>query len=247
MDKHINLSVIVISKTANLPQRFFRQLEFADEVLVVYHDADKINKEFKNSRVRFLRFAFPGSFAKLRNYSLSKARGEWVMFVDTDEIISKSLAKEILGAISNNKIQGYYVPRLDSVFHKVLLHGETGSITILRLARKNAGKFYRSVHEVWKIKGKTKNLINPLIHQKDHFVSEFIGRIDTYSQLDSKQLSNENKPFNYFRLIVYPKAKFILNYFFKKGFLDGNVGLFQAYLMSIQSLSVRIFQWEQKK
>ena len=43
-----------------------------------------------------------------------------------------------------------------------------------------------------------------------------------------------------------PLAKFIFNYKMKLGFLDGCLGLFQAYLMSVQSLSVRVFQWCQK-
>jgi len=65
-----------------------------------------------------------------------------------------------------------------------------------------------------------------------------------YSPLDAGQLSQENKPFTYWRLQFNPKAKFIQNYFLKLGFLDGYLGLFQAYLMSVQSLTVRVFQWQ---
>lgn len=248
MAKQINLTVVVISKSSDLSNGFLKQLDFADEVIVLHNDSHKKNdKNNKLSpKVHLIHFNFTGSFAKLRNYSLSKAKGEWVLFVDTDEIVSKQLSKEILSAISSNKVSGYYIPRLDSVFHQVILHGETGSTSLLRLAKRKSGKFYRSVHEVWNIKGKTEKLLNPLIHQKDHFISEFIPRMNLYTQIDAKQLTAENKPFSYFRLFFNPKLKFLYNYIYKKGLLDGYPGLFQAYLMAVQSLSVRVVQWEQK-
>ena len=68
-----------------------------------------------------------------------------------------------------------------------------------------------------------------------------------YGQIDSKILVSEHKPFSWFRLFIYPLAKFKQNYLFKAGFLDGTAGLFQAYLLAVQSLSVRVFQWEQRK
>ena len=60
-------------------------------------------------------------------------------------------------------------------------------------------------------------------------------------------LTIEGKPFSWFRLLFYPLAKFKLNYIFKAGFLDGTAGLFLAYLLAVQSLSVRVFQWQQRK
>jgi hypothetical protein len=117
---------------------------------------------------------------------------------------------------------------------------------MLRLGRKDTGKFVRPVHEVWKIKGRVGELLSPLYHIKDNFISQFTGRMSAYSQIDSQVLTKEGKPFSYFRLLFYPKAKFYLNYFFKAGFMDGLAGFFQAYLMSVQSLTVRIFQWEKR-
>ncbi|MEK7063986.1 MAG: hypothetical protein AAB973_00050, partial [Patescibacteria group bacterium] len=136
--------------------------------------------------------------------------------------------------------------RFDRYFGQTLRHGETGNIKIVRLAKKNAGRFIRPVHEVWQVTGRVGELKNPLFHDRLELVTPFIARIAFYGPLDAKTLISEGKPFSYWRLPVNPLAKFIYNYKIKLGFLDGYLGLFQAYLMSVQSLSVRVFQWQEK-
>lgn len=185
-------------------------------------------------------------FAAQRNFGLSKAKRDWVLFVDDDEVVSPSLAVEIKAATGQTKYAGYYLKRLDSYFGQTLHHGETGNIKIIRLARKDAGRFVRPVHEIWQVKGEVGELKNPLIHARGELVTPFIDRIVLYAPIDAKELLKEGKPFSYWRLFANPIAKFISNYKIKFGFLDGNLGLFQAYLMSVQSLTIRVFQWQKK-
>ena len=185
-------------------------------------------------------------FSSQRNFGLQNAKGDWVLFVDDDEYVGTELRKEITEAINLDQYSGFLLKRQDVVHHQPLRHGETGNIKILRLGRRHSGRFNRQVHENWDIEGRVGELQSPLYHIKDHFVSEFIPRLDQYGQIDSKILVSEGKPFSWFRLLVYPMAKFKLNYIFKAGFLDGTTGLFLAYLMAVQSLSIRVFQWENK-
>lgn len=187
-----------------------------------------------------------GDFAAQRNYGLAKAKGDWILMIDDDEIVSPALAKEIRQAIANSQYDAYYLKRLDRYLGQILHHGETGKIRIIRLARKDAGRFVRPVHEVWQVAGRVGELKNPLFHDHRELVSPFIARIAFYCPIDARALTKEGKPFSYWRLLVNPLAKFIFNYKIKRGLLDGYLGLFQAYLMSVQSLSVRVFQWGQK-
>lgn len=226
----MKLSVIILSQNGQVDPKILQSLKFADEVIIWGKKEQPLQ-----------------DFAKHRNEALKTAKGEWVLFVDDDEYVSSELAREIDEVIKNTSFSGFFIPRRDLIFHDLLLHGETGNISLLRLAKKSTGKFVRSVHEYWQISEAVGNLQSSLYHLKDDFVSGFIGRMNHYSPLDAQILSKENKPFSYFRLIAYPKAKFLLNYFGRLGFLDGYPGLFQAYLMSVQSLTVRVFQWEQIK
>ncbi len=186
------------------------------------------------------------SFSQVRNDALKKAKGDWVLFVDDDEVVSRELSREIGLAVTNKNDTAFYLKRRDVVFNQELKFGEVGNTKIIRLAKRNAGKFARDVHEVWEVPGKHKTLKNPLYHVKDSFVSEFIARIIQYGQLDAESLNCEKKFYNTFKLLFYPLGKFIKNYLFKQGFRDGYPGLFLALFISTQSLSVRIFQWEKQ-
>ncbi len=198
----------------------------------------------KKSKIKYISHPLNSDFSAQRNFALEQTKADWVLFVDDDEYVGSELQREIIETLKDPKCSGYCIRRKDVIFHQPLSHGETGNIKILRLAKRSAGNFFRTVHEVWKIKGRVGELASPLYHRKDHFVSAFSNRMGKYSPIDAKYLNLENKPFSWFRLIFYPLLKFKVNYFFKAGILDGTAGLFLAYLMAVQSLTVRTFQWE---
>lgn len=222
-------AIILTNKESKVIKETTDSVSFADEILIL-NMRDKVVNDFSHER----------------NLGLSKAKGDWILFVDDDEVITKSLAKEIQTAIASQKYSAYYLKRLDRYFGQTLHHGETGNIKIIRLARRDAGQFVRPVHETWQVTGKVGQLKNPLLHNRGKLVSPFIDRMILYSPIDAKALTMEGKSFSYLRLLINPLAKFIYNYKIKLGFLDGYLGLFQAYLMSVQSLSIRVFQWGQK-
>ena len=221
-------AVILTNKKPEKIKRTLDSVSFADEVILIPDRKGPVT-----------------DFSAARNLGLSKAKNDWVLMVDDDEVVTQKLAEEIITVIkSTSEFSGYYLRRLDKYHGQILHHGETGNTKIVRLGKKSAGRFFRPVHEVWKINGLVGVLKNALIHERGELVLPFVDRMIRYSPLDAGQLSQENKPFTYWRLLFNPKAKFIQNYFLKLGFLDGYLGLFQAYLMSVQSLTVRVFQWQ---
>lgn len=242
----MTVTAAIISRTADLSPILIKSLSFADEILIVIDSP--VSPPFKTSRkTKIFHRSLNGDFAAQRNFALQKAKSDWVLFVDDDEYIGTELAREIKSVLTSNKFSGYLIPRLDVVFSQPLLHGETGSLKLLRLGRRTGGEYLRSVHETWKIVGRIGELTSPLYHRKDHFISGFLGRMTHYGQIDAPVLKSEGKPFSWFHLFFNPLLKFKINYFIKAGILDGLAGLFLAYLMGVQSLTVRVFQWENQK
>lgn len=240
----MKLSCVVLTRSEKVNDILIANLAFGDEIIVL-HDAKKlISDKSESKKVKHLYHPLDSNFSEHRNFALNNAKGEWVIFVDEDEYVGKELKEEIITTIVSTKNSGFKIPRRDVVFYDEVKYGEVGNAKFLRLAKRNSGKFSRPVHEVWNINGEVGEMKNFLYHRKDNFISEFFSRMIQYSPIDSATLDMEGKTFSYFRLFMYPLSKFCLNYVFKKGFLDGHIGLFQAYLMSIQSLSNRVFQWE---
>lgn len=242
----MTLTAAIISRKTNLNPLLLKSLSFADEILIVVDSPLSLPVK-TNRKTKIYHRPLNEDFAAQRNFVLQKAKSDWVLFVDDDEYVGTELAREIKSVLASNKFSGFLIPRLDVVFHQPLLHGETGQLKLLRLARRQAGRFTRSVHETWKITSVVGELASPLYHQKDYFISGFLGRLIHYGPIDAQMLKLENKPFSWFRLIFYPVLKFKMNYFWRGGFLDGLAGLFLSYLMGVQSLSVRVFQWEKQK
>lgn len=240
----MNLTVVILNHKPFINQKLLRSIESANEIIVV-QESGVILKGL-SSQIKVLYTQISTNFANARNLALEQASNQWVLFLDSDEIPSDSLVKDLPKLINTNTYQGYYLRRFDYFDHSLLKYGETGSIYLLRLAKKSSGRFTRSVHESWKVTGLTIKINQPIYHFRENFVSSFLDRICLYGPLDGQSLSREDKPFSYLRLLVLPKAKFILNFILKRGFLDGYAGLFHAYLMSIQSLSVRVYQWQQE-
>lgn len=186
------------------------------------------------------------NFAKQRNYGLEKAKGGWVLFIDADERVSSSLREEIIKLTNKliNKYDGFYIKRKDYMWGKELRHGETADIKLLRLAKKDAGKWQGKVHEVWKVKGEIGELNNPLLHFPHQSIEEFLGEINKYTSIRSKELCSQGARVSFVSIIIYPLSKFVLNYLLKGGFRDGIEGLVTAMIMSLHSFLVRAKLWQ---
>ena len=180
-------------------------------------------------------------FAKERNDLLKRAKAEWVFFVDTDEVISNELKEEVLKAIKDKNFDGYFVTRRDFLYGKELKHGEFsgrgwfGNTKLLRLGRKSSGKWERSVHEYWDVKGKLGTLKSPLLHYPHPDLKSFIGNVDYFSGLHAVALKKEGKRSSLVKIAVWPVGKFVYNFIFRLGFLDGMVGFVVALIMSFHS------------
>jgi glycosyltransferase involved in cell wall biosynthesis len=192
------------------------------------------------------------NFSDQRNYAIEKAKGDWILFIDADERISSALWYEIMQHINEpiENTNGFFLKRIDLMWGKELNYGESGKIKLLRLAKKNTGRWSGSVHEKWEIQGKIESLNNPLYHYPHQTTEEFLKEINLYTDLRAKELYEQKVMVNWLSIILYPKAKFFLNYFIRLGFLDGLQGLVTALMMSFHSFLVRgklWLLWEKKK
>ncbi len=240
------ISAVVLSHNSSRTlKNSLESLSWCDETIVVDDNSEDESREIakKDGALCILR-SLHDDFAAQRNFGLEKAREEWILFVDSDEIVSEKLAKEIQTAIKSTVYDGYYMKRVDVLFGKKLLHGETGDAKFIRLAKKGTGVWERPVHEVWKVHGSVGQLRESLLHYPHPTIKEFLQSVIVYSRLHAKQLSRDGKTFAFWQILVYPVAKFCTNYFWKCGLLDGTAGLIVALMMSLHSFLARVQMWE---
>ena len=243
------ITVVILTKNSQATlEDAIKSAKFANQILIIDDNStDKTVELAKKTGVdQVFSRSLSNNFAAQRNFAIDKVTTCWVLFLDSDETISKALSQEIQAAIQPSKHAGYKIPRKDIFQGKTLKFGETSQINLLRLAKKESGKWVGNVHETWSISGNVGQLSNPILHQPHNNITSFIAKINNYTSIQSKISSNQSKIEIYTQTIIKPCAKFLLNYIFRLGFLDGYRGLVYAYTMSLHSLSVRVKTYENK-
>jgi len=254
------ISAIILAKDSETTiEKTLQSLTWCDELIVIDDDSsDGTVLLAKKAGATVYIHKSNDDFAAQRNWAMEKAKGEWILFVDSDEVVSSELASEISSVIpaaepgssqiktwipgqarNDNVINGYYVKRRDYLFGRWLNHGETGRVRLLRLAKKGSGKWIRPVHEVWNVRGETGELSHPILHYPHPNVAQFIEVINRYSTLNARYLKSQGIHASWWHIIVYPKAKFFMDYIWYFGFLDGTPGAVVAIMMSFHSFLTR--------
>lgn len=246
------ISVVILTKNEEQNvQKCLESVRWCDEIIIIDDKSSnktlEIAKKFKTS---IYTHALNGNFSDQRNFGLSKARSDWVLFVDSDEVVSDALVYEIQNAIglkdqNLRDFNGFYIKRIDFMWGKQLKHGEA-SIKLLRLGKKGAGIWKGMAHERWQIGAPVGSLVNPILHFPHKNIEEFLGEINFYTDIRAKELRNKNTKVFFWAILLYPPGKFIVNYILKRGFVDGMQGLIFAIIMSFHSFLVRGKLWNNR-
>ena len=224
-----------------------RSVNWCDEVLVI-DDASTDNtiSIAQKHNAHVYSHCLEDNFAAQRNYGLKQAKGEWVLFLDSDEIVTENLKNEIRHELKgcSDAVKGYYIPRVDFIFGRTLRYGDVRRARYIRLARIGAGKWSRAVHEQWNIKGEIKTFSHPLLHSPHPTLKSFLHKINRYTTINANLMFQEGKRVHCFTIIVYPVAKFLYTYGFQFGFLDGTAGFVHAMMMAFHSFLTRAKLWQ---
>ena len=235
------ISAVVLTKNEEKNIKgCLESLRWCGELLVIDdHSSDKtvqIAKEF-GAKVFFHRLN--NDFAQKRNFGLSLAKSDWVFFLDADERVSPQLAKEIKLIVKETSCNAFNVRRYDFFGGKALKYGETANVWLLRLGRRGEGEWKRQVHEFWQVKGEVGELVNPIFHYPHPTITEFLKHINFYSTLHAEALYQEGVKISCWRIVINPLGKFLINWLWRLGFLDGMPGLIIALMMSLHSFLAR--------
>lgn len=239
----MTVSAVILTKNEEKNiEECLKTLKWADEVIVVDDNStDKTVEIAKANGAKVFEHPLNSDFAQQRNFALSLSKGEWVFFIDADERVSPTLRAEIQSTVNrqSSTVNGFYLKREDKIWGRVLRHGETVNVRLLRLAKKGTGEWKKPVHEVWEIRGEIGTLASSLLHLPHQTISEFLEEINFYSTIRAQELYHENRRTNLLEILIYPTAKFFKNYVWSLGFLDGMAGFIVALLMSFHSFLVR--------
>ena len=189
-----------------------------------------------------------GGFSEWRNEGLKKARGEWVLYVDTDEIVSRDLRNEIEIEIKKYNFSAYAIPRRNFIFGKEFKHSGQYPDYQIRLFKKDKLQFWEGeLHEHPKFSGELGYLKNPILHYKNITISQMLDKTNRWSEIESELLFKSNHPnMNIFRFASVAFREFWLRFVKQLSFLDGTEGVIYGIYQIYSRLITYSKLWEKQ-
>lgn len=187
-----------------------------------------------------------GGFPEWRNYGAKKAKGEWLLYVDSDEEVTPILAKTILQIIGADEFSGYAISRRNIFLGHTMHWGGWYPDYVLRLIKKDKLICWEGdLHEQPKIKGEICHLKFPLIHVSHRNLTEMVEKTNEWSEVEAKLLFDSGHPkMNIFRFFTAGFREAWYRGIVKLGFLDGTVGVIEIIYQTFSRLITYSKLWE---
>lgn len=224
------LSVIIITKNESSHiGRCLESVKWADEIIIVDSgSADDTVAICRQYTDQVYETDWPG-FGIQKQRALDKARGDWVLSIDADEMVSAELRQEIEQAIKAETKVGWEIPRLSSYCGREIRHGGWWPDYVLRLFRRQSGHFTDAVvHERIIVQGDIGQLASPLLHDAFVNLDEVLHKVNSYSTLGAQKLYQTGVRSSLSKAIFKAMWTFFRTYCLKAAILDGRQGLMLA-------------------
>ena len=248
----------VVMATFNEESNLARCLEsvkaIADEIVIVDGEStDKTVGIAKKFKAKVMITGNPINFHINKNKAIDAAKGEWILQLDADEVVSPELSGEILSVIrGKSELNGYWINRKNWFLDRFLTKGGQYPDPTLRLYRRGFGRLpEKDVHEQAEVKGPTENLKNDLFHYRDISFEKYFSGFDRYTTFIAGQLMERKLQFNLSNTIHYlfikPALTFFNIFFRNKGFVDGIPGFVFALFSGLVHGVAYIKFWQKTK
>lgn len=234
----LSIAIVAHNEERNI-EACLKSASWADEMIVI--DAGSTDKTAVMA-AKLGAKVFPAENQPLMkinmNLAFEKCTGEWIFSLDADERISPELKGEIIRVVnSDTSYSAFQAPRKNIIFGEWIAHTGWYPDYQIRLFRRGKGKFpAKNVHELLTVDGSVGNLEHDIEHLHYRTVSEFLGKLDSYTTVEAQKLIREGKKATWTDAITFPKDEFLSRFFARRGYKDGLHGLVLSLLMA--------FYWE---
>jgi glycosyltransferase involved in cell wall biosynthesis len=187
-----------------------------------------------------------GSFADWRNLGAKRAKGDWLFYVDADEVVTLELKEMILKVIPSGEFAAYAIPRRNIFLGHEMRWGGWRPDFVVRLIKKDKLKgWFGELHEQPEIIGTICHLKEPLTHVSHRNLTDMVEKTNMWSEIEAKLLYDSGHPkMNIFRFFTAGFREAWHRGVVKLGFLDGTVGVIEIIYQTFSRLITYSKLWE---
>lgn len=225
----IKLSVVVITynEEKNIGRCLASVQDIADDIVVVdSYSTDNTREICREYGARFIPHTFYGHIDQ-KNWAIAQARYPHILSLDADEALSDRLKQSILEVKNNWQYDGYYFNRLTSYCGKWIRHTTWYPSRKLRLWDARKGQWGGvNPHDKFKLESGThrKYLKGDLLHYSYYTVDEHKVQLEKFSTIHAQSHYKMGIRTNLLQRLTHTAWRFVNDYIFRMGFLDGKSG-----------------------
>jgi len=228
------ISVTIICKNeASRIKRCLDSVCWADEIVIVDSGStdDTLAVVAEYTDKIFINTDWQG-FGKQKKLAADKATNNWILSIDSDEVVSSELHDEIFSLIDSlDERTVYRLNRLTNFCNKFIRHSGWHPDRIVRLYNKKHYQYSDAlVHESVACKGaKTIDLKGKLLHYTCDTLEIYMDKRNNYAKAWAKGQFEKGRKVSVIGIMVHVLVAFIRHYILRLGFLDG----YHGFLISV--------------
>lgn len=240
----MNISAIVIAKNeAKRIGKCLASISWVDEIIVVDNESTDATREIAKKHQATVVTCNERDFATLRNIGREKAHGQWLLYVDADEVVTEELAKEI------KKIS--YPPVAYAIRRKNVYLGHPWPFEekIFRLFHRPMLKeWYGALHESPRVEGETGELHGSLLHDTHRTLEEMVAKTNEWSEIEARlRFKAGHPPVVWWRFLRVTLTAFFDSFVRQGGSRAGTVGWIESIYQSFSIFITYAKLWEMQK
>jgi ADP-heptose:LPS heptosyltransferase len=253
MLKKYTISAVILSKNSEKKiEKCLSSLKgWADEIILVDGGStDSTAKKAERFNACVYLHPFSGSFAEERNFGTDKASSDWVLQLDSDEIVTDALKKKCDEILPGTKHAAFKFRRKNVFLGHEFTYGGWYHWS-QHLFKRGKARYEGRVHEKMIVNGDVGLIDADMLHVPFDSISEFIERQNRYTDLQAADIIDQEKDLSQkkikYNLKIKPAKLFKKIYLNKKGYKEGMHGLIFAILSSYVHFLKWAKVWERTK
>lgn len=243
----VKLSAIILTKNAEgIIADCIDSVSFCDEVIIIDDSSTDRTPDLAKRMGAHVFVEESKSFAEKRNLGLKKAKGKWLLYIDSDERVSPELKKSIESIIGKEKssVSAYRIKRKNFYYGN---HEWPYIEKMERLFKKSKlVEWQGDLHETAKVDGEIEEIAEGvLLHYTRTSITAMVNKTVQWSQVEADLRFKANHPkMTGWRFIRVMFTGFYGSYVKQEGWRAGTAGLVESIYQSFSMFITYARLWE---
>ena len=239
-------AVIIARNESAMILTALKTVRWCDHVLVIDNGSTDNSAELaETAGAKVISFK-SDSFARVREEAIKHVTTKWILYLDADERITPTLAKEIAVHTETSAANAFSILRKNYFFGHPVTYGGWQEDVVTRVFKVSQLKeWVGDIHESPNFNGEAELLNSSLVHLTHRSVTDNLKKSAEWTQKEATAFIEANiAPVTFKTILRKGLMEFWRRAIRDKGYKDGMVGLLESLTQAINRMWIYMQIWE---